>query len=104
MLSWTSHGCGVQDDEAGVTYAIDDGFQLGLEGMLPENERLLNQADEDEEAEAEADATEVDLRDWASYLPTWVTAPEDQELMGDASAQDSSINWSLKVCDCLSSF
>ncbi len=78
------------------------GSQLEIE--LPEdlmawdqNERMLSQADEEEEADAEADATEADHNEWTSLLPSWITAPEDQELMNDPAASASSINWSLTV-------
>ena len=61
-----------------------------------QNERLLNQADEDEEADAEADVTEADPAEWTSFMPTWITSPDDLETEDDA-APASSINWSFQV-------
>ena len=61
------------------------------------SERMLSQEDEDEEAAAEADATEADQNEWTSLLPSWISAPEDQELMNDPAAPATPINWSLTV-------
>ena len=61
-----------------------------------QNERLLNQADEDEEADAEVDVTEADPAEWTSFMPTWITSPDDLETSDDA-APASSINWSFQV-------
>ncbi|KAK9868483.1 hypothetical protein WJX84_003184 [Apatococcus fuscideae] len=63
-----------------------------------QSERLLNQADEDEEADAEADATEAESAEWASFMPTWITSPEDLETSDDA-APTSAINWSFQNDD-----
>ena len=61
-----------------------------------QNERLLNQADEDEEVDAEADATEADPAAWTSYMPTWMSSPEELD-SPDEVAPPSSINWSFQV-------
>ena len=66
-----------------------------------QNERLLNQADEDEEADAEADVTEADPAVWTSFMPTWISSPDDLETQEDA-APASSINWSFQVMHLIS--